>query len=232
MSGDFSPFLAFGVGYNRVTVHHPVHTVVTAPASPNDLAVSLVEVKAHLGYPAEDTSRDAELTGFIRAAMAAVESYCQLTLLETVWRADVPELCAETLLRKRPFKAFTKIEYVRASDREIVTIDALTYHVLPYIQRRARVFLGDGLDWPDDDAIRADAFRLTYTAGWTIATLPWDIKNALLQIVAKFDASRGDCDGGGGDVSVYAMKNSNASPFPPAASALLDPYRLQEVWTA
>ena len=219
---------SFGIGgYSSATLHHPVHSVVTPNAG---LAVSLAEVKAHLGYDVSDTSNDTEFTGFIRAAMGAVESYCQITLLSTTFRADLPELGQETLLHKRPYTGLTKIEYVRASDGEIITIAASTYHVIASHQLRARLYLGSGKEWPSDDAVRQDAFRITYSAGWTTDTLPADIKAALLQIVAKFNAGRGDCEDGGGQQSVYAMKNANTTPFPNTAVGLLSPYKLADVW--
>lgn len=223
---------SFGIGgYSRTTLHHPVHSVVTPNAG---LAVSLAEVKAHLGYDVSDTSNDTEFTGFIKAAMSAVENYCQLTLLSTTFRADLPELGQETLLHKRPYTGLTKIEYVRASDGEIVTVDASTYHVIASHQLRARLYLGSSQEWPSDDAVRQDAFRITYSAGWTAETLPPDIKAALLQIVAKFDAGRGDCEdgAGGASTSVYAMKNANTTPFPNSAVGLLSPYKLGEIWVA
>lgn len=221
---------SFGIGgYDYQTVYHPVHTVVTPNAG---LAVSLDEVKTHLGYDVSDTSNDVELTAFIKAAMNAVEQYCQITLLSTVFRADLPVLGLETALHKRPYTALTKIEYIRASDGEIVTIDPVTYHVIASHQLRARLYLGSGKEWPDDDAVRQDAFRITYSAGWTTDTLPADIKAALLQIVAKFDAGRGDCEdgAGGASTSVYAMKNANTTPFPNTAVGLLSPYKLADVW--
>lgn len=221
------PSFGFG-GFARTPVYHPVHSVVT----PNTgLAISVDEAKTHLGYPSGSDS-DAEIEAFIRAAMASVEAYCHLTLLETVYRADLPALGLTTLLRRRPYVSVSKIEYVRASDGEIVTIGTSVYHTVEDFQHMGLVCLGSDQAWPDDDAVRKDAFRITYTAGWTPETLPYDIRNALMQIVAKMDASRGDCDSGSGNVSVYAMKNSNASPFPPVAAAMLDPYRLQELWVA
>lgn len=215
--------------YSLELPHHPVIEVVTAPASPNDLAISVSEVKDHLSYPSEDTAIEGELTAFIRAAMAMVESYCQITLLSTVFRSDTPYLESNHMLRMRPFTSFDKIERVQPSDAEIVTVDADLYHVLNATQLRGQVFLGKGLVWPDT-AERQDGFRITYTAGWTPSTVPADMKNALLQIVAKLDASRGDCDGGGAQ-SVYAMKNATATGLPPAATAILDKYKLQELFS-
>lgn len=225
---------SFGIGGAELTVYHPIHTIITPPTG-DGLAVSVAEARAHMGYGDEvDAALDAEVEAFIRAAQSAVESYCvDLTLLATVWRADLPLLGEETLLRKRPYAGSPSIEYVKAADGEITTVASTVYHVIAAEQFRARVYLGADQAWPTDPATRRDAFRITYTAGWTVETLPYDLRSAILMMAAKLNASRGDCeDGGGATASVYALKNSNASALPPAAAALLDPYKLREVWAA
>jgi uncharacterized phiE125 gp8 family phage protein len=210
--------------FDRVDAR-PVHVVVTPPASPG-LAVTVAEAREHLGYGTEvDAARDAELTAFIKAAQSAIEQYCELTLLTTVVKAEYREFSDLTSLVKRPYQSFGKIEYVQASDGEIVETDTSVYHVTLGHQFTGQVTRGSDTSWPTDVAVRSNAVRMTYTVGWATNAIPFDVKLAILMTVAKFDANRGDCEDGGG-ASVYAMKNSNASALPSAAVALLAPYKL------
>jgi len=206
-----------------------VNTVVTPPVAPG-LAVTVAEAREHLGYGTEvDAARDAELTGFIKAAQSAIEQYCNLTILTTVIRADRPEFLDRIVLPKRPFQSFGSVQYVRATDGEIITIDQSVYHVTRHHQLTAVVSLGADQSWPEDIAVRSNAARLTYTIGWAANAVPFDIRLAILMTVAKFDGNRGDCEEGGAGASVYAMKNANGSALPAAAAAMLSGYRLQRV---
>ncbi|MEQ8823838.1 MAG: hypothetical protein RIC14_05645 [Filomicrobium sp.] len=217
-----------GVGFSERKVHHPV---ISTTQTLDALPVSVSEVREHLGYGTEtDVALDAELTAFIKAAQRAVEHYCQdLRLLTSSVVSNLPELGDQVTLRIRPYASFTSIGYVDEDGNEL-TVDANTYHVLISNQLRADVFLGQDLEWPSV-SYRQDAYRINYVAGWTVETLPEDIKQALLMIVAKFHADRGDCEDSGAQASVYAMKNAGHSPFPSAAAALLQPYKLMELRT-
>lgn len=207
----------------------PVHSIVTPPTG-NGLAVSLDEVKEHLGYGDEvDAARDAELTAFILAAQAAIESFCDITILTTVVQADYESFQVNMPLVKRPYQSLGSIEYVATGDGTITEVDSGTYHVAAEHQKQARVYLGKGLEWPTDVADRKDAVRITYTVGWDAADVPKDIRLAILMTVAKFDSNRGDCEEGGANASVYAMKNSSGSALPGTAAALLNPYKLARV---
>ena len=208
----------------------PVMEPVLTEVTPNSgLVVTVEEAKAHLSYPTEDTSIDAEISAFIRAAQRAIEHYCSIDLLPTVWREDRPYLDASVVLRKRPYASFASIEYVAASDGEITTLAATEYHVLATSLMRAAVYVGKGSVWPSA-ADRGDAYRMTYTTGWADAdSVPQDIKIAVLMTAAKLDSARGDC--GDGDENKFAAQVRQASQIVPAgARALLDPYRLVELY--
>lgn len=198
--------------------------VYTKTAETAGLAVTLVDAREFIGLPTGDTSRDTELTAFITAATRAIESYCQMSLLNTTWQAAMPEFGARIALNKRPYTAVTLIEYVQIVTGTITTVAATTYYAVSIGQQMGMVFLGDTLSWPDDKAVRHDAVRVTFTTGYGVddTTIPADIKHALLMTVANMDANRGDCGESGG--SVYAMKNSTTSIVPSAAQPLLGPY--------
>ena len=205
-------------------VIEPIHDV-----TPNtDLVVTVPVAKNHLSYPVEDTAFDLELTGFLWAAQRTIEKWLDMHLLTTVVREDRPELTHRHTLSKRPYQSFDKIEYVRASDGEIVEVDETDYHVLKASQFRADVYLQKSGNWPRP-ADRADAFRLHYTVGFEDAdSVPPDIKMAILMTVARLDQQRGDC--GGDDVKFAAQSDQPAQVIPAGARALLDPYRLVELY--
>jgi uncharacterized phiE125 gp8 family phage protein len=203
----------------------PVHSVVTAPASPNHLAVSVADMREHLGYGNEvDAARDAELTAFILAAQANIEQRCDITIMLTVFRADFEEFADVMPLAKRPYVGLTSIQYVDPNDGEITTASSTLYHVAADYQQQAKIYLGQSLEWPAA-ATRKNAVRVTYSAGWTPDTVQEDLKLAIKMLVAKYDANRGDCDsGGGGGETVFSMK-SKRDPV----DALLDKYKLARV---
>lgn len=203
----------------------PIHTVVTPPVSPNHLAVSVADVREHLGYGDEvDAVRDAELTAFILAAQSNIEKRCDITILLTVFRADFEAFADVMPLERRPYVGLTSVQYVAPLDGEITTADSTLYHVAADYQQQAKIYLGQNLEWPET-AVRKNAVRVTYSAGWTPDTVPEDLKLAIKMLVAKFDANRGDCDSGsGGGETVFAMKSSR-DPI----DALLDKYKLARV---
>lgn len=214
--------------YPGVPFIEPVHTVVT----PNsNLVVTVAETKDHLSYPVEDSAIDTELTGLILAAQRQIELVTGINLLPTVWRAEYPKLSAAVQLRKRPFQSIQSIEYVDSDSGEITTVDTSLYHVANDPQMMATAYLGKGKLWPSA-ADRADAYRITYTSGWTSdAVVPRDIKTAVLMTVAKLDSSRGDVDDAS-DSRFATQINAGAKVIPNGALALMGPYKLVEVYAA
>lgn len=205
-----------------------LYRMVTPPATE---PVGIGALRSHLGLDPDDASMDSELEAFEKAARRAIEQYCGLSIIDTVWEATTSVLAEVTPLRKRPFSSLASIKYVRASDGEILTIPATTYHVLPYEQLEGAVYLGEGQSWPDDAAVRANAVRITFTAGFGTdeADVPDDIRQAILMTVANFDANRGDCSDSAPQERMGAIgAGSYARPAPqvltPAVRALLDPY--------
>lgn len=211
---------------------YPVHIkgAVTAWTSPPFL---LAEAKVHLAIASGDTSRDAELATFIETAIAAVEAAADICVRPTVWTATVPQFADRIRLEKRPYLAFTRVDWIETGTGEIATVPGATYHVQRARQHMAEVVLGRDADWPDDLAERDDAVQLVYSAGFAnAAAVPAEIVSAILMMVAKLDATRGDCscgDSGGG--TVYAMKNTRPSALPELAMMQLAPWvRMQALF--
>jgi uncharacterized phiE125 gp8 family phage protein len=206
----------------------PRWTIVTPPAV-NALPVALDTVKIFINRPLEDTFWDAETTSLIRIAATAIENYCKITLIETVFQASVPQFFPNIRLDKRPFQNVLSVKYV-APDGEILTVDAGLWHALPIPQASGMVFLGDDLEWPET-ARRYDAVRIEVRAGFPEGEVPEEIMHALMMTVAALDRTRGDEQAKqGGNVTVYAMKNSRGgSIIPVEAKSLLGPHVLRFV---
>jgi len=206
--------------------------VYTKTAETDALPVALSDVREFIGLPSGDTSRDTELTAFAKAATRAVEHHCQMSILDTTWQAAMPDFGERIALNKRPFKAVSLIEYVHELTGTITAVNGETFYDVQVGQQMGMVFLGKDKMWPNEQATRHDAVRVTFTAGYGVddTTVPEDIKHAILMTVAAMDAKRGDCDDGGG--SVYAMKNSTPSIIPAAAQPLLGPYMYRHLAVA
>lgn len=209
--------------------------IITVSAVTDALPVALADVREFVGLPSADTSRDAELTAFIKVAAAAVEDYCQLALLTTTFVAAVPYFTDRTPLLRRPFQSVTSVEYVKATDGEITTAATTLYHAVVSTQAMAIVYRGKDQAWPTDVAERHDAVRITFVAGYglTSASVPPDIQHAIKMTVASLDSQRGDnCGASTTATTVYAMKNSSPSVIPAAAQTLLHKYQYRYVAVA
>jgi uncharacterized phiE125 gp8 family phage protein len=213
-----------------------VSRVVTAPTG---LALDLAATKLFLGMISADTSRDAEVTGLIRAATAMVERHCQISILDTIWQINFSKFYdAMAITAARPFVTILDVDYVR-DDGQIITVDHATYTASFNPQLIGAIHIGDDFSWPDDVANRRDAVRLKVRAGFgtTAAEVPDDIRHALEMIVVYLNANRGDCDCSsttGGNVTITVDKSTFSAPaavpaMPKGAIALLAPYRYRSI---
>lgn len=202
----------------------PTHVEVTPNAG---LVVTVDEAKAQVRYATGLSEFDVEFNTFILAAQRAVEQYCAFNLLTTVWQDQYPFLDPIVPLYRRPFQSLQSIEYVAPDDGEITTLASNQYHTINAPMSMANVHLGQGLAWPET-ADRADAFRINYTVGWAdAASVPSDIKQAILMTVAKIDADRGACEEG---TKFAASVGETGWAIPKVAQALLAPYRYIQVY--
>lgn len=199
------------------------------------LAIDLNTIKNFLNIPQEDDFYDAEKTAMTMVAQRVIEQYCQMVLLSSTWVGNLAQFFDQIRINKRPFVAVTKIEYVDAATGTITTVDPTTYVAGKISQLCGMVSRGADVQWPAA-ANRWDGVRLTVTAGWSQAALPYDVQQALLITIASIDRSRGDSGGGSGGgarQSIFAMKHPAAmggsSIIPMEAKALLSPYRLLTV---
>lgn len=202
--------------------HTPRWTVASGATA---LAVDLDTAKTWLNRPLEDDFWDAEMTANIRVAQRAIEHHCQNALTPTTYTATLPQFYDRIRVEKRPFTAVTAFRYVAYGSGEILDVPADSYIALPISQDCGLIERGESTPWPYA-ARRADAVRLTVTAGYAPGALPEDITQALLMTLASLDKTRGDAEqSGNSNTTVYAMKQSRGGSIVPVeARSLLMPY--------
>lgn len=189
--------------------------LITAPTVE---PVTLTEVKEQtvIGFTTDDTL----LTRLISVARAEAESITRRSLapqtLEVVldtwprWEINLP---------RGPVTAVSSVKYYDEDAVEQTLSTSIYETDLDSIV--ARVQPRDGEEWPDL-ATMVNAVRVRYTAGWTAATCPVEIKQWILVRVASLYAQRENFLAGSNAPAVAMMPRS-------FADALLDSYTVLEV---
>jgi uncharacterized phiE125 gp8 family phage protein len=180
------------------------------------LVVSLNEVKAQLRIDLTNTSEDALLTTYIRAATLYFERITGRDLIIKTYKTFLnnfpgnyagygPVLYAPynnydegIILLKSKLQAITHIKYYD-TDGILQTVDAAKYYITDQVDYAA-IFIKNNQNWPTDIEVRQQAITITFTAGFGPAAsdVPEDIKEILLMMVTNMYENRGDC---GGDCS-------------------------------
>lgn len=218
----------------------PRYRLVTAGGVP---VVALDDVKTFLKRPIEDTFWDAETTTLITVAEKAIEQFCQITLAYSVWEARLPQFWGRIRLRKRPFVAVSKVEFVDPSTGVLMTLPSDNWIGAEIDQECGMLFPGSGITWPET-AYRPDGVRITFSAGYAVQEgdaeagardLPDDLRQAIFLTVAALDRKRGDGGQGGGGLSntVWGQTHTpGANIIPMEARSLLAPYRYRAIVAA
>ncbi len=200
-------------------------------SAPTGLAVSLDTVKLFLKIDVGDISRDDELTLLISDATDMVERYTNRLLSpRTVlgkFDSFTPGDCAMPYdylwLRRAPIfdAAVTLVQLIGVSGTETITVT--DYRLKPF-DEQGRLYLIRGMGAPDQ--YEPYPMRVTFTAGYpNEAAIPPALKQGLLELIAFFDANRGDC-GGCGETS----GGCNALGLPQSIQAKLALFRILRVF--
>lgn len=200
-------------------------------SSPAGLAVSLATVKLFLKIDVSDTSRDAELTLLINDAVDMVERYTnRLLSARTVlgkFDSFSPGDCAMPYdyvwLRRAPIydAAVALVQLIGPTSTD--NIAAQDYRLKPF-DEQGRLYLIRGIGAPDP--FEPYPLRVTFMAGYTNeAAIPPALKQGLLELIAFFDANRGDCGGCG-----EAGGGCNALGIPQSIQAKLALFRILRVF--
>lgn len=200
--------------------------------------VTLAEVWAHLnlsptGSPAT-TPDDAKLERLIKVARSRVENYIGGYLVQRAMRLTVAGCpMAQRWFGRRgitemdrefgagvpaiirlyggPVTAIDQIRYYNVSDA-LTTLSTSVYRLIQ--DRPSYVELVDGQVWPET-AVRSDAVRIDYTAGYAPTTSPYDyrvnipedIREAVLQTVQLHYDSLAPKDDEGLNGTIKAILN-------------------------
>ncbi len=160
-----------------------MRSVVEAFTTPQP--VSLVEVKAQLGYSENDSSSDDRLTRLIVAATEIWERDTQSITTERVIHEKLPEFPEDGFrLYYRPVPAITSIKYFDPSGTE-VTLPPTVYS---YDAPNRMLYLANGQSFPGVQS-RWDAVTIEYTAGSKV--IPEISKQAILVKIDVLEELRG-----------------------------------------
>lgn len=184
-----------------VEVNQFYNYIVETP--PTNLPLTLEEVEAHLKIPAD--SEDTYLTFLIEATRDFFEKYTNRTLINTTYKAfldDFPGNIAyystcycchddNILIRKSKVSSISSIKYY--IDDVLTTWNSSNYYFTDSNLYPVVLLEEDG-SYPDVDD-RRQAIEIIFIAGYgaTEASIPDDIKMALLNHIAFLYENRGDC---------------------------------------
>jgi len=195
--------------------------ILSLVAAPGSEPVGLDEMKAHLHETG--TGNDGEIIGMMLAAARQAEAYTNRAIVTQTYDWWLPRFCygRTVFLPKAPLQSVTSVKYIDAAGAE-QTYAAANYVVgAPAGPFAPRGWLEryDWATWPDHYD-RLDAVRIRFVAGWTgPEKVPDGIRSAMKLIVTHLFEHRGDRQEAG-------IANAEPRALPPAAEALLDPYRI------
>lgn len=177
-------------------------------AAPATTPVSLTEAKAHLRV--EHTADDTLITALIGAATDHLDGWTGIlgrAIITQTWRQDFDGFACKLRLPLHPVASVSTVTYYDGDNAQ-QTLATSVYELLTdaagsYVARKA------GQSWPGAYN-REAAVSVEFVAGE--ATAPAAIKAAILIIIAHLYDNRGS-------------EGPEALAMPPAADALLRPYR-------
>lgn len=159
-------------------------TVETTVAATAVAVIDLDELRGHVRQPLEDD--DALLQALELVAQDDAAALMGRPLLACTRRAWFDRIPGRIV---RLSESASTIVDVRAYDkRNAETVVASSVYRADLVSEPARIALNDGEVWPTDLRL-TQALAVTYTTGWTPATIPAAIRHALLMLVAHYYAT-------------------------------------------
>jgi uncharacterized phiE125 gp8 family phage protein len=187
--------------------------------SPNALALSLADAKAHLNITF--STDDDLITAYIGAATQYCEQYCVRKLITQTWYLYLDQWPSNTYLHM-PFgdlQSVTSIKYYDTDDTEATFSN--TKYTVDIASVPGRVVLKNNETWPTESLRPDNPIIIEYVTGYGDAQAnitDVGIVHALKMMVAHFYENR---------EPLYISTNSNTvSPLPKTVDTLLYPYRI------
>jgi uncharacterized phiE125 gp8 family phage protein len=162
-------------------------------SSPNELAVTLADVKEQVEVSESDHAHDAKLNRMIRSAIADVEHSTRRSLKPQTWQLTLREFPFErrVYLPRPPLHIVDSIEYIDSNGAR-QTLDPSLYQVATTASP-GYVEPAYGESWPPLRGEDAESVFITYTAGYT-GKIPDQYLTPIYELVAFRFANRGDVD--------------------------------------
>lgn len=200
-----------GSTYSNALPYRPPidYSLVTGTST---LAVSLTNVKEWLKIPSSLTVDNNLITALILAATGYFEKITGRDLIIKTYKTYLDDFpCIDGLnyytgisslapqyhdngivLRKSKLQSITSIQYYK--NGVLTTWDSSNYYITDLSDYSA-IYLVAGKEFPTDVDIRKQAIIITFVAGYgsSDASVPEDVKQALLQFIAYLYENRGDC---------------------------------------
>jgi uncharacterized phiE125 gp8 family phage protein len=213
--------------YDRGCTDYYQYKVAVPPVN---LPLDLTFVKNYLKIDGVDD--DALITFLIKSVASYVEKYTGRTLINTQYQTyrnnfGVYESyygyvytaqCCGIELKKSPFVSLDSFTYLNKDNVETV-VDSSLYYVTDKTDYSSILLLPDK-QYPSDVLCVQQAVKILFTAGYGIdeTTIPTDLQEAMLQLVADLYTNRGDCT-----TSMSCACNNFVTA---ASKAILDSYRI------
>ena len=159
-----------------------LRTKISTPAS--DLLISLDDLKNQLNYPLTDTSKDAQFTVLIKAAVSWAQGYCGRIFLDSELISYLYYISGDKIeLTRGPITEITSIKYYDAAN-ELQTLSSDLYS-LDNTDTTSYIQFSDEFEELEMYE-RWDAVQITYRSGWVnAAAVPEDIKIAVTMHAAR-----------------------------------------------
>lgn len=182
----------------------PLTTKFKVVTPPTEEPVSLAEAKAHLRVDGSD--EDALIASLISAARSMCEDLAGrafVTQTLCAYPDGFPD-CGGAIKVPRPMlQSITSVEYYDV-DGALQTL-ATTVYEADAIAEPGEVVLLPGQTWPDVQAERRNAVRITYVAGYgNAAAVDARAKQAMLMLIAHWYENREATITGGMNTAVSA----------------------------
>jgi uncharacterized phiE125 gp8 family phage protein len=157
--------------------------------------VTLTEAKAHCRI--DSTDSDTILATMITAARQWCETYCQRSLVQRTYRADVPYFASVYDLPMKPLASLSSVKYYNSDSPQALTELDSTYYNAD--TGRGMIYLDADSGNLPSHAVRHDAVQITFVAGYAPGTgspidhaenVPAAIKAAILLQVGDLFENR------------------------------------------
>lgn len=180
------------------------------------LAVSLVEVKAYLKIPTSFTQEDNLITSIIKASTTFFERITGRDLINKTYKTYIDNFPSQKtpykLVGLTPASLYYNDNGITIRKSKLQSITSISYYLngILTVWDNSNYYFTDDYDYsgiylvkdkvfPEIDE-RKQAIKIEFVAGYGAdeTTIPADIKEALLLMIAFLYENRGDCECSGG----------------------------------